>query len=99
MFALDHDAVGSMFTALFCGIVLALLVESTGRWYLAVIAHSLINLRTLIYTTLLAEDTFARTAADLTLYAIGIAALAALVVIRSKEKKKKADSAAAEKTT
>lgn len=99
MFALDHDTVGSMFTALFCGIVLALLVEATGRWYLAVIAHSLINLRTLLYTTILAEDIFARTAADLTLYAIGIAALAALVVIRTKEKKTKADSPETEKTT
>ena len=89
MFALDHDAVGSMFTALFCGIVLALLVEATGRWYLAIIAHSLINLRTLIYTTILAEAPTTRNAADLVFYAIGIAALAALVVIRSKEKKTK----------
>lgn len=89
MFALDHDTVGSMFTALFCGIVLALLVEATGRWYLAIIAHSLINLRTLIYTTILAEAPTTRNAADLVFYAIGIAALAALVVIRSKEKKTK----------
>ncbi len=82
MFALDHDTVGAMFNALFCGIVLGLLVENTGRWYTAAVSHSLINLRSLLYTTVLSASSTARLTADIVIFVLGLAALAVLFASR-----------------
>ena len=87
MFAIDHNTVGAMFNALFCGIVLGALVESTGRWYVAIAAHALMNLRSLLYITVLADFSAVRTAVDIAVCVIGITALAVQIARSGKKKK------------
>lgn len=89
LFALNHDSASSMFNALFCGIVLGLLVEGSGRWYLAAAAHSFINLRTLIYSTVLAGNTSLANNIDLVFYAVGTVALIIIVVLRVRDREEK----------
>lgn len=91
MFALNHSTVQSMFTALFSGIVLGLLIENTGRWYLCVITHSCVNLRTLIYTTAFADNSAVTQYADFIFYSIGILSLVLLVIYLSQSKAVKAE--------
>ncbi len=94
MFALNHSTVQTMFAALFSGIVLGLLIENTGRWYLCVITHSCVNLRTLIYTTAFSDNSAVIQYTDFIFYSIGILSLILLVIYLSQNKAVKAEDKA-----
>ncbi|MBQ4353473.1 MAG: CPBP family intramembrane metalloprotease [Clostridia bacterium] len=57
MFAIVHHTVGGMIYALASGIVLGILCEQTGRLRAVIAAHCIINLRSLLCLTVLAQRT------------------------------------------
>ncbi|MBQ8185512.1 MAG: CPBP family intramembrane metalloprotease [Clostridia bacterium] len=58
MFAIIHDTVTGMIYALFSGLVLAYLMENTGRLWVPMAAHAIINLRSWLCLTVLADNPF-----------------------------------------
>ncbi|MBQ4193160.1 MAG: CPBP family intramembrane metalloprotease [Clostridia bacterium] len=84
MFAIVHDTVDSMVYALGAGVILGILAERSGRLWPAVIAHILINARSLLFLTLLAENAPARRILDGALLFVGLAAFAASFVWRER---------------
>ncbi len=75
MFAIVHNAVNGMIYALVSGVILALLVELSGRLVTAVAAHMVINARSLIYLTLLADKPDIIRAVDTVLIVLGALSL------------------------
>lgn len=58
MFAIIHDTVPGMIFALFSGLVLAYLIENTGRLWVPMAAHAIINLRSWLCLTVLSDEPF-----------------------------------------
>ena len=85
MFALSHDTVTGMFFALVCGIALGALVENTGRWYCAIAAHAALNLRSLLFSTVLADNPIIRQQIDTAIIALGLASLVLLLVLQNRK--------------
>lgn len=89
LFAIVHSSVGGMVNALFAGIVLAFALEHSGSLAVVIWSHTAVNLRSLVYMTLLADGgafenaARIRTILDLILVALGFGAALALVVRRS----------------
>ncbi len=75
MFAIVHNAVNEMMYALVSGMILALLVELSGRLVTAVAAHMVINARSLIYLTVLADMPNIIRAVDTVLIVLGVLSL------------------------
>ncbi len=82
MFALCHDSVGGMFYALIGGVILGALVENTGRVWGAVTAHAAINLRSLLYTTVITSAEI-RNFADLIVLVAGLLSLIGIIMIQN----------------
>lgn len=85
MFALSHDTVNGMFFALVCGVALGALVENTGRWYCAIAAHAALNLRSLLFSTVLADNPAIRPQIDAAIIALGLASLVLLLVLQNRK--------------
>lgn len=85
MFALNHTTVNGMFFALVCGIALGGLVENTGRWYCAIAAHAALNLRSLLFSTVLAGSAAIRQQVDAAIIALGLASLVLLLVVQNRK--------------
>ena len=85
MFAIVHDTVDGMIYALTAGVILGILAERSGRLWPPILAHILINARSLLCVTLLAADPTARRILDGVLLFLGIAAFAAVFVWREGE--------------
>lgn len=56
MFAIIHESVAGMIYALGSGLVLAYLMENTGRLWVPMAAHAVINLRSYLCLTVLADN-------------------------------------------
>ena len=56
MFAISHETVTGMIFALGSGIVLAYLMENTGRLWVPMAAHAIINFRSYLCLTVLAQE-------------------------------------------
>ncbi len=82
MFAIVHDSVGGMMYALFAGIAFAVALETTGSLGVAVLAHALVNLRSYVFMTWLAELATVRYAVDFVLVSVGFGAFLVLLVRR-----------------
>ena len=87
MFAIVHGSVGGMVYALFAGVVLVVAMERSGSLAVAVVSHMLVNLRSFVYLTWLADGVFpqaalARTVIDFGLVSVGFGALLGLMVRR-----------------
>ncbi len=93
MFAIVHSDVSGMIYALVAGGVLAVVVELTGRLLPSIIAHMAINIRSLLYLTVLSDRPELTRAADMMLLAIGLLAFAGVHIVLSRggEKKTEAD--------
>ncbi len=72
IFALSHDTVDGMIYALGAGVILALLLENTGRLLPCLLAHALVNFRSLIYSTVLMDSPSIRGGIDAVIIALGI---------------------------
>ena len=87
MFAIVHGSVGGMVYALLAGIVLVFVMERSGSLAVAVVSHALVNLRSFVYLTWLADGMFpqaeqVRTVIDFALVSVGFGALLGLMVRR-----------------
>lgn len=91
MFALSHNTVSGMFYALICGITLALLVENTGHYLCAIIAHAAINLRSLLFSTVLENYEVLRSRIDLIIMLIGGIALLLILFIHDEKSSEKSE--------
>lgn len=89
LFAIVHSSVGGMVNALFAGVVLAFTLEHSGSLAVVIWSHTAVNLRSLVYMTILSDGgsfenaARIRTILDLILVALGFGAALALVVRRS----------------
>lgn len=81
MFAIVHNSVDSMIYALSGGFILAVLYEQTGRITCAAVAHAVINLRSLLYLTLLSGYANITQIADMTFVILGGIAFLVLAVL------------------
>ncbi len=84
MFAIVHNTVNGMIYALASGVVLAVLSELSGRIAPAMAAHMVINLRSLMYLTCLADKPGAIHVIDMSVIAIGCLAFFCPVMIHSR---------------
>ena len=82
MFAIVHSSVGGMIYALFAGVVLAFVTELSGSLTAAVGAHMLVNLRSFVCLTWLADAEPVRIALDFGMVFAGFAALLLLMIRR-----------------
>ena len=87
MFAIVHGSVGGMVYALFAGVLLVVAMERSGSLAAAVISHMLVNLRSFVYLTWLADGTFpqaeqVRMMIDFGLVSLGFGAFLGLMVRR-----------------
>lgn len=82
MFAIVHNTVNGMLYALVAGMVLSVLVEVSGRLSTSIIAHMLINARSLIYMTFLAGKPGIINMFDIMIFVLGAICLVGLGVIR-----------------
>lgn len=85
MFAIVHNTISGMIYALLAGIVLAITVEQTGSWLCSLAVHSMINLRTYIYISILADAPAVREIIDLTIITLGFAATIIFFIIAGKK--------------
>ncbi|MGN1346449.1 MAG: lysostaphin resistance A-like protein [Eubacteriales bacterium] len=87
MFAIVHSTVGGMIYAIFAGILLALILEYSGSLAAPTAAHMLVNLRSFVFLTWLADGAAEnaariRTAVDFALVSVGFAAFLILLIRR-----------------
>ena len=82
MFAIVHNTVNGMLYALVSGMILAALVEVSGRLSVAIVAHMIINARSLIYITLLSGKPGIANMFDIMIFVLGAICLVGLGVIR-----------------
>ncbi len=82
MFAIVHGSVGGMMYALFAGIAFVVAMETTGTLTVAVAAHILMNLRSFVFMTGLAELETMRLVIDFVLVSVGFGAFLVLLVRR-----------------
>jgi len=82
MFAIIHNTVNGMLYALAAGVVLAVLVEVSGRLWPSVAAHMIINIRSLVYMTYLAGHQGIIRAIDTILFVLGLIAFIGVIVMR-----------------
>ena len=82
MFAIVHNTVNGMLYALVAGIILSLLVEMSGRITMSVLAHMIINARSLLYMTVLADKKDLTNSIDIMVFVLGAISLVGLAVIR-----------------
>ena len=88
MFAIVHGSVGGMVYALFAGVLLVVAMERSGSLAAAVISHMLVNLRSFVYLTWLADGAVeqaeqVRMMIDFGLVSLGFGAFLGLMVRRS----------------
>lgn len=85
MFAIVHNTIGGMLYSLAAGLMLVLIYERTGTLLMAVLAHSIVNLRSYLFMTVLGgtEFEYARTVIDFVILSIGIAAALILMIRRN----------------
>lgn len=85
MFAIIHNTIGGMLYSLAAGLMLVLIYERTGTLLMAVLAHSIVNLRSYLFMTLLsgAEFEYTRTVIDFIILSVGIAAALVLMIRRN----------------
>lgn len=85
MFAIVHNTIGGMLYSLAAGLMLVLIYERTGTLLMAVLAHSIVNLRSYLFMTLLsgAEFEYTRTVIDFIILSVGIAAALVLMIRRN----------------
>ncbi len=72
IFALTHDTVDGMIYALGAGVILALLLENTGRLLPCLLAHALTNFRSLLYLPVFEGMPTVRGGIDAVIIALGI---------------------------
>jgi len=82
LFALVHDTVGSMGYALLAGVVLGIVTENTNRLWVPIAAHAVINLRTLLYTSVFRLTAEVREWTDGILVLCGIVAAFFMIAVR-----------------
>lgn len=84
MFAIVHNTVDGMIYALCSGVVLAVLYENSGRIFTSIAAHIVINLRSYLCLTVLAEhDEIAKTA-DIAFLILSGAAFIGIAVLEGR---------------
>ncbi|MBR5252872.1 MAG: CPBP family intramembrane metalloprotease [Clostridia bacterium] len=83
MFAIIHDSIDGMIYALVAGIFLGLTTEKTGRHWVPVLAHMLLNLRSLLYLEVLAENEVLRHGIDVGIVAAGFAGFLVLLILKN----------------
>ena len=83
MFAIIHDSIDGMLYALVAGIFLGLATEKTGRHWVPVLAHMLLNLRSLMYIEVLAENEVLRHGIDVGIVAAGFAGFLVLLILKN----------------
>ena len=82
MFAIVHNTVNEMLYALVAGVVLAGLVEVSGRLSTSIAAHMIINARSFIYMTYLADRPQIIRILDTMLFVLGAISLIGVIVMR-----------------
>ncbi len=92
MFAIIHDTVAGMIYALGSGIVLAYLIENTGRLWVPIAAHALINLRSYLCLTLLADNPTLCSLIDRCFLIGGFVCFILFLIIRNAPPREPADS-------
>jgi len=92
MFAIAHDTVAGMIYALGSGIVLAYLMENTGRLWVPIGAHAVINLRSYLCLTLLADTPMLSTLLDRVFLIGGFVSFILFLIIRNAPPRETADS-------
>jgi membrane protease YdiL (CAAX protease family) len=83
MFAIIHDSIDGMLYALVAGIFLGLATEKTGRHWVPVLAHMLLNLRSLLYLEVLAENEVLRHGIDIGIASAGFAGFLVLLILKN----------------
>lgn len=83
MFAIIHDTIDGMTYALAAGIFLGATMEKTGRLWVTTVAHAMINLRSLVYIKLLAEQDVVRKGIDIGIVSAGFTAFLVLLIIKN----------------
>lgn len=96
MFAIVHGSVGGMIYALFAGVVLVFVTELSGSLTAAVGAHILVNLRSFVYLTWLADAKQVRMILDVGMVSAGFAALLLLMIRRGLREFRMAETVNAE---
>lgn len=85
MFAIIHNTVSGMIYALISGIVLAITVEQTGSWFNSLAVHSIFNLRTYAYISILADFPDVREMIDLIIVTLGFIATVLFFIIAGRK--------------
>ena len=83
MFAIIHDSIDGMLYALVAGIFLGLTIEKTGRLWVPVVAHMFINLRSLVYLKVIAENEVLRNGIDIGIVSAGFACFLVLLILKN----------------
>lgn len=83
MFAIAHETVTGMIYALGSGIVLAYLMENTGRLWVPMAAHAIINFRSWLCLTVLAEEPLLCTMIDRIFIIGGFVCFILFLIIRN----------------
>lgn len=92
MFAIIHDSVAGMIFALGSGIVLAYLAENTGRLWVPITAHAVINLRSYLCLTVLADSPLLSAAIDRIFLVGGFISFILFLIIRNAPHRETAES-------
>ena len=92
MFAIIHDSVAGMIFALGSGIVLAYLMENTGRLWVPMTAHAVINLRSYLCLTVLADTPMLSTVIDRIFLVGGFISFILFLIIRNSPLRETAES-------
>jgi len=82
MFAIIHNSVHGMIFALGSGVFLGIIAEKTGRLLPVIVVHSLINLRSLLYMTVMLGMDQIQYRIDVVLVSAGLAAFVVLTVMK-----------------
>ncbi len=82
MFAIIHDSIYGMIFALASGIVFGIIIEKTGRLSTVIVIHTLINLRSLLWSTALADFEELIYYTDVILVAAGLLSFIILAAIK-----------------
>ncbi len=89
MFAIVHNTIDGMTYALIAGVFLGAAEEKTGRLYVPILAHIFINMRSLLYITLLSDHDALRRVVDISVVSVGVLAFFILLLLKNLRGEKK----------
>ncbi len=92
MFAIIHSTIDGMTYALIAGVFLGVAAEKTGKLWVPILAHIMINARSMVYIALLADNDVLRKGIDISVASVGVLAFFILLLLKNLRGDKRTDN-------